>query len=82
MALSHQIGSVGGQFIAICILLFAFSSIVGNYSYCETNLFFISKNKTYLQLYRIIVGNGHVRINRRPRSLYGILLIYSWQSWL
>lgn len=56
MALSHQIGSVGGQFIAICILLFAFSSIVGNYSYCETNLFFISKNKTYLQLYRIIVG--------------------------
>ena len=53
MALSHQIGSVGGQFIAICILLFAFSSIVGNYSYCETNLFFISKNKTYLQLYYI-----------------------------
>ena len=38
IALSHQIGSVGGQFIAICIFLFAFSSIVGNYSYCETNL--------------------------------------------
>ena len=66
MALSHQIGSVGGQFIAICILLFAFSSIVGNYSYCETNLFFISKNKTYLPDYR--GGNGHVRINRRPGS--------------
>lgn len=56
MALTRQIGSVGGQFIAICIFLFAFSSIVGNYSYCETNLFFISKNKTYLQIYRLAVG--------------------------
>lgn len=56
LALSHQIGNIGGQFIAICIFLFAFSSIVGNYSYCKTNLFFISKNKTYLQIYRLTVG--------------------------
>ncbi|MFR7879169.1 MAG: alanine/glycine:cation symporter family protein [Butyricimonas paravirosa] len=82
MALSHQIGSVGGQFIAICILLFAFSSIVGNYSYCGNKLIFHIKNKTCLQLYRIIVGGaGHVRINR-PLISYGILPIYSWQSWL
>lgn len=56
MALTREIGSAGGQFIAVAILLFAFSSIVGNYSYCETNLLFISKNKTYLQVYRVAVG--------------------------
>lgn len=55
-ALTNEIGSFGGQFIAFCILLFAFSSIVGNYSYCETNLFFISKKRIWLQLYRITVG--------------------------
>lgn len=55
-ALTHEIGSFGGQFIAISILLFAFSSIVGNYSYCETNLFFISRHPAGLQLYRLAVG--------------------------
>lgn len=55
-ALTQEIGSFGGQFIAFCILLFAFSSIVGNYSYCETNLFFISRHRVGLQAYRIAVG--------------------------
>lgn len=55
-ALSNEIGAFGSPFIAVCILLFAFSSIVGNYSYCETNLFFISSKPFYLQLYRIAVG--------------------------
>lgn len=54
-ALANEIGLFGSGFIAICILLFAFSSIVGNYSYCETNLFFISRKPIYLQLYRIAV---------------------------
>lgn len=55
-AIANEIGAFGGPFIAFCILLFAFSSIVGNYSYCETNLFFISGKPFYLQLYRIGVG--------------------------
>lgn len=55
-ALTNEIGHFGGQFIAVSILLFAFSSIVGNYSYCETNLFFITQKKIYLQFYRIAVG--------------------------
>lgn len=55
-ALTNEIGQFGGQFIAVSILLFAFSSIVGNYSYCETNLFFISQKKIYLLLYRMAVG--------------------------
>mgnify|MGYP000915103479 CR=1 FL=1 len=55
-AVGHEIGPFGAQFIAFCILLFAFSSIVGNYSYCETNLFFISRHPAGLQIYRIAVG--------------------------
>ncbi|MBB6622007.1 alanine/glycine:cation symporter family protein [Clostridium gasigenes] len=55
-ALSSQVGSWGGIFISVCILLFAFSSIVGNYYYGECNIQFITKKKIYLQIYRVIVG--------------------------
>ena len=54
-ALSSQIGPIGNIFIAICILLFAFSSIVGNYYYGESNIEFMSKNKTILNVFRAMV---------------------------
>ena len=54
-ALSSQVGSWGSSFIAICILLFAFSSIVGNYYYGESNIEFISDKKIYLNIYRTLV---------------------------
>lgn len=54
-ALTSQVGSWGNTFIAICILLFAFSSVVGNYYYGETNIGFISSSKTTLTLYRVSV---------------------------
>lgn len=54
-ALSSQVGSWGSYFIAICILLFAFSSIVGNYYYGESNIEFLTTKKIYLQLYRCLV---------------------------
>lgn len=56
LALSSQVGSWGGIFISVCILLFAFSSIVGNYYYGETNIQFITDKKIYIHLYRISVG--------------------------
>ncbi len=56
LALSSQVGSWGGIFISVCILLFAFSSIVGNYYYGETNIQFITDKKIYINLYRISVG--------------------------
>lgn len=56
MALTSQLGSWGGIFISICILLFAFSSIVGNYYYGEANISFITDKKIYVQLYRLSVG--------------------------
>lgn len=54
-ALSSQVGSWGNIFIAVCILLFAFSSIIGNYYYGETNIEFLNGSKTWLTLYRFSV---------------------------
>ena len=55
-ALSSQVGAWGSYFIAFCILLFAFSSIVGNYYYGEANIEFLTDKKIYLTLYRLFVG--------------------------
>ncbi|MGL5355670.1 MAG: alanine/glycine:cation symporter family protein [Cetobacterium sp.] len=56
-ALSSQVGNWGNIFIAVCILLFAFSSIVGNYYYGETNIEFLTPNKSWLNLYRVgVIG--------------------------
>lgn len=54
-ALVTEIGSFAGAFLAICILLFAFSSIVGNYYYGESNIGFLSNNKIMLNIYRFLV---------------------------
>lgn len=55
-ALSSHIGSFGSIFIALCVLLFAFSSIVGNYYYGESNIGFLSKKKIYITIYRVCVA--------------------------
>lgn len=55
-ALTSQIGGFGSIFIAICVFLFAFSSIVGNYYYGEANIEFLTNKKIYLILYRICVS--------------------------
>lgn len=54
-ALSSQVGNWGNIFIAVSILLFAYSSIIGNYYYGETNIEFIKANKGWLFAYRIAV---------------------------
>ena len=55
-ALQSEVGAVGPIFIAIAILLFAFSSIIGNYYYGEANIRFITSNKTVMTTYRILSG--------------------------
>ncbi len=59
-ALGSEIGSAGPVFIAIAILLFAFSSIIGNYYYGEANIRFITSSKTVLTIYRICSGGVFV----------------------
>ena len=55
-AFAAQVGNLGSVFVAIAILLFAFSSIIGNYYYGEANIRFISRKPLYLWLYRILVS--------------------------
>ena len=47
-ALSQHLGSFGGIFIAVCIFLFASSSVIGNYYYGEANIEFMTENKVWL----------------------------------
>ncbi|MBY0597769.1 alanine/glycine:cation symporter family protein [Bacillus bingmayongensis] len=55
IALSSQIGSWASSFLAIIIFLFAFSSLLGNYYYGETNIAFIKESKGLLMIYRVAV---------------------------
>lgn len=52
-AVSTVFGDVGILFITIAIFFFAFTSLVGNYYYTESNLLFIKNNKTLLNAFRI-----------------------------
>ncbi|KMK75180.1 alanine/glycine:cation symporter family protein [Alkalihalobacillus pseudalcaliphilus] len=54
-SLNTLVGSWAGPFVAIAIFFFAFSSIIGNYYYGETNLAFIKEGSGWLHLYRILV---------------------------
>ena len=55
-SLGAEIGAAGPTFIAIAILLFAFSSIIGNYYYGEANIRFMTSNNTVITIYRICSG--------------------------
>ncbi|MFK8933038.1 Amino acid carrier protein [Acinetobacter junii] len=54
-ALESQIGSWGGGFLAIILFLFAFTSIIGNYAYAESNVQFINNNPKIMLIFRILV---------------------------
>lgn len=54
-ALSVHIGSWASGFLAIMVLLFAFSTLIGNYYYGETNIAFLKSNKIWIVIYRCSV---------------------------
>ena len=56
MALDNEIGSGGSTYVAIAILFFAFSSIIGNYYYGEANLRYITRNKVIMAVFRLMTG--------------------------
>lgn len=47
---------MGNVFVAVAIMLFAFSSIIGNYYYGEANIQFMTKSRTVLVVYRLLVA--------------------------
>ncbi|MGE7945348.1 alanine/glycine:cation symporter family protein [Lysinibacillus sp. NPDC093688] len=54
-SLAVHVGDWAPYFIAISIIFFAFSSIVGNYYYGESNIEFMNAHKGWMFVYRILV---------------------------
>lgn len=55
-ALRAETGDFAAWFLAVAIYLFAFTSVIANYYYGETNINFICKNKYIIYIFRILVG--------------------------
>lgn len=55
VSLSDSIGDWAGAILAITIFFFAFSSVIGNYYYGESNIEFIKKSKVMLNVFRVLV---------------------------
>ncbi len=54
-AFAFHVGDWAGVFIAVAIFLFAYSSILGNYYYGESNIAYIKESPVALFIYRIAV---------------------------
>lgn len=52
-AVKSQVGSIGVHLIVFAVITFAFTSIIGNYCYAETNVLFIKNNKILLNIFRV-----------------------------
>ncbi len=52
-AISANVGEWGIHFITISIFAFAFTSVIGNYCYAESNILFIKNNKVVLNIFRV-----------------------------
>ena len=52
-AVKSLFGEAGVVILTIAIVLFAFTSLIGNYFYAEFNIRFISENKKFLFIFRI-----------------------------
>ena len=54
-ALASQIGESGNIFVAVAIMFFAFSSIIGNYYYGEANVRYLTDSKIVMTVFRLLV---------------------------
>lgn len=54
-SLVGNLGDWAGSFLAIIVFMFAFSTVIGNYYYGESNISFIKDSKTGLLVFRIFV---------------------------
>ncbi|QHQ40814.1 amino acid carrier protein [Microbulbifer hydrolyticus] len=53
-ALASEVGAWGNSFIATALLFFAFTSIIANYYYAETNIFYLWHTRTSIFCYRVL----------------------------
>ena len=54
-ALTESLGRFGEYFISASVLLFAFTSIIGNYYYGQANVEFLSAKKKTISIFRLLV---------------------------
>lgn len=55
-AMTHHLGSMGGWYLTAAIFLFAYSTIIANYFYGETNVRFICDRPWAILLFRLLSG--------------------------
>lgn len=54
-ALVYHVGSWGADFLAVVLFLFAFSTIIGNYAYAESNIQYLSNHWLVMAAFRTAV---------------------------
>ncbi len=52
-AIVAQVGDWGADFLAVILFMFAFSTIIGNYAYAESNVQFIKSNWLIMAVFRM-----------------------------
>ena len=55
-AMEHYLGSFGGWFLMAAIFLFAYSTIIANYFYGETNVRYITQKPWAVTVFRLLSG--------------------------
>ena len=55
-AMEHHLGQFGGWFLTAAIFLFAYSTLISNYFYGETNIRFITGKPWAITLFRLLSG--------------------------
>ncbi|WJZ03061.1 alanine/glycine:cation symporter family protein [Corynebacterium freiburgense] len=55
-SLAASVGTWGIYFLTVVIIFLAFSSVIGNYYYGETNIEFLTDNRSWITIYRILVS--------------------------
>ncbi len=77
-ALSSHVGSWATAFLAIAVFLFAFSSVIGNYYYGETNIEFIRSKKVGCSFIDCWSLGWYFLALWLRFKLYGIWRTFSW----
>lgn len=54
-ALNAHVGSFGGFFLTVAVFLFAYSSVIGNYYYGQSNIEYLTTNKVVMFIFRLFV---------------------------
>ncbi|MGN6960603.1 alanine:cation symporter family protein, partial [Neisseria sp. P0014.S006] len=54
-AIFSQVGEWGAGFLAVILFMFAFSTVIGNYAYAESNVQFINSHWLVTAVFRMLV---------------------------